>query len=181
MSNYASTIDEILGQEFLTWLWYKSDVDRNSFETHEGEPFSVSMEQRIVVQGGSGESKETASVSGTYSALSEARYGLEMGKKVVRALIHIEKDSMTYQMVLKAEDLTLNSVRTPKTEKDSLSEEDDPESRFLEKLFLYENCVDFLDSIYAEFVKLRISDDWDQEVLAIRQWMSKSVQEKEPE
>lgn len=43
--------DNILGQEFLTWLWYQSDVAPGAFVDKEGQPFSVSMEQRIVVQG----------------------------------------------------------------------------------------------------------------------------------
>ena len=41
--------DNILGQEFLTWLWYQSDVAPGAFVDKEGQPFSVSMEQRIVV------------------------------------------------------------------------------------------------------------------------------------
>ena len=55
--------DNILGQEFLTWLWYQSDVAPGAFVDKEGQPFSVSMEQRIVVQGGEGDAKETATVS----------------------------------------------------------------------------------------------------------------------
>ncbi len=177
MSDYASSVDEILGQEFLTWLWFKSDVAPDSFATPDGEPFSVSMEQRIVVQGGNGDARETASVTGAYSPLSEARFGLGVGKKVVRALLHIEKDAMSYQMVVKAQDFTLNSVKTPTVAKDSLSEEeDDPESRFLEKLFLLENCVNFLDAIFERFLRVRLTEsEWTQEVDEMRQWITKSV------
>ena len=77
--------DNILGQEFLTWLWYQSDVAPGAFVDKEGQPFSVSMEQRIVVQGGEGDAKETATVAGTLSPLREARFGLGTGKKVTRA------------------------------------------------------------------------------------------------
>ncbi|MBQ7607285.1 MAG: hypothetical protein IJU76_04885 [Desulfovibrionaceae bacterium] len=175
MSDYSSSVDDILGQEFLTWLWYRSDTSPDSFVTEDGEGFTVSMEQRIIVQGGNGDAKETASVSGAYSSLGEARFGLSMGKKVVRALLHIEKDSMIYQFVVKADDFTLSSVRTPTAPKDSLSEEDDPESTFLEKLFLIENCADFLDTIYTVFIKLRLSREWEQEVAEIRKWMTESV------
>lgn len=73
--------DNILGQEFLTWLWYQSDVAPGAFVDKEGQPFSVSMEQRIVVQGGEGDAKETATVAGTLSPLREARFGLGTGKK----------------------------------------------------------------------------------------------------
>ena len=49
--------DLILGQEFLTWLWFRSEtgnVFRMDSADHAGEPFTVAMEQRIVVRGGEG-------------------------------------------------------------------------------------------------------------------------------
>ena len=92
--------DNILGQEFLTWLWYQSDVAPGAFVDKEGQPFSVSMEQRIVVQGGEGDAKETATVAGTLSPLREARFGLGTGKKVTRALIRLEKEELAFQFTL---------------------------------------------------------------------------------
>ena len=170
MSDYASSVDDILGQEFLTWLWFKSDVAPDEFCTQKGETFTVSMEQRIVVQGGNGDAKETASVSGVYSPLSEARYGISMGKKVVRALLHFEKDSMNYQFVLKAEDFTLNSVKIPAVEKSTLQNEDE-DALLFEKIFLFENCVEFLDTLYMAFLKIRLSKEWVEEVHVMRQWV----------
>ena len=100
----GETTDMILGQEFLTWLWYRSDTAPGAFLTREGASFSVSMEQRIVVQGGEGDSRETTSVSGNLSPLREARIGLATGKKVTRALLLLQKEDMTWQLTLKAED-----------------------------------------------------------------------------
>ena len=80
--------DLILGQEFLTWLWFRSEtgnVFRMEGAEHSGEPFTVAMEQRIVVRGGEGENQETATVVGSFSPLREARLGLLTGKQVVRA------------------------------------------------------------------------------------------------
>ena len=78
--------DLILGQEFLTWLWFRSEtgnVFRMEGAEHSGEPFTVAMEQRIVVRGGEGENQETATVVGSFSPLREARLGLLTGKQVV--------------------------------------------------------------------------------------------------
>ena len=83
-SEYGSP-DLILGEEFLTWLWYKSDIASSFFEDHSGEKFQVYVEKKVVVQGGNGNTKETASVSGSLSPLREARFGLGTGKKVSRA------------------------------------------------------------------------------------------------
>ena len=78
----GQTTDMVLGQEFLTWLWFRSETQPMGFKDKEGVPFSMNLEQRIVVQGGEGDSLETASVSGSLSQLREVRLGLRTGKKV---------------------------------------------------------------------------------------------------
>ena len=90
-SYIGENTDLVLGQDFLTWLWYKSETSNGLFRmsggsAKAGEPFTLNMEQRVVVRGGEGDNKETASVSGSLSPLREARLGLLTGKLVVRAL-----------------------------------------------------------------------------------------------
>ena len=69
MPYLGESTDIILGQEFLTWLWYQSDTAPGAFTDKEGAPFSVSMEQGIGVQGGDGHVRGTPSVSGSTSSL----------------------------------------------------------------------------------------------------------------
>ena len=126
------------------------------------------MEQRIVVQGGEGDHVETASVSGVFSELREARMGLSTGKKVTRALIKLERDPEEWQVTLKANDFSLNSLKTPKIESDS---DDDPDALILEKISLIESCLELVDALFANFLKIRLSPDWQEEVTTIRQWI----------
>ena len=167
----GQTTDIILGQEFLTWLWYQSDIAPGAFADKEGHPFSVSMEQRIVVQGGEGENLETTSVSGSLSPLREARLGLATGKKVTRALLRLEKEELAWQVMIKAEDFSFNSLKTPKVEKDD--EDLDLDAQLLEKLYLMETCVDLLDTLFLRFLKLRLSPDWNNEVRDVHTWMTR--------
>lgn len=173
MSTISDSTDSILGKEFLTWLWYQSDVAPGAFTDAEGAPFAVSMEQRIVVQGGEGEAQETASVSGALSPLREARFGLGTGKKVSRALVRLEKDELAFQVSLRAEDFSLNSLKTPKIEKSG--DDDDPDALLLlEKIYLLEVCTGLLDSLFQRFLRLRLSADWLREVNDMRQWMTRT-------
>lgn len=172
MPYLGESTDAILGQEFLTWLWYQSDTAPGAFADSQGAPFSVSMEQRIVVQGGEGETRETASVSGSLSPLREARFGLGTGKKVSRALIRLEKDELAFQLTLKAEDFSLGSLKTPKIDKSDCDE--DPDALLLEKFYLMEVCMGLLDALYARFLKLRLSGDWQKEVADMRQWLTRT-------
>ena len=175
MTEYlGQTVDFILGQEFLTWLWHKSEAQDGLFTDKNGREFALFMEQRIVVQGGEGESLETATVAGPMSELREARLGLATGKKVTRALVRIERDADTWQFTLKAEDFSFNRLKTPYQEKPEA--DDDPDALLLEKLFLVEACLELMDGLYAEFLRLRLAPAaWEEETGRIRAWMKGNV------
>lgn len=170
----GESTDIVLGQEFLTWLWFRSDTAPVFTSPDGGPDFTVSMEQRIVVQGGEGEAKETASVSGVMSELREARLGLVTGKQVTRALVRFTRDPEAWQVTLKAADLSLGSLKTPTVEKGD-SQDDDPDALFYEKVHLTEVCLSFLDAMYAEFLKLRLSRDWEEETKNIREWAAREA------
>lgn len=165
------SIDAILGQEFLTWLWYQSDTAPGSFKDSSGEPFSVFLEQRVVVEGGNGDSREITTVTGNMSPLLEARFGLLRGKKVTRATLRLEKDELFFQITIKAEDFSLSALKTPKIER---TDDDDPDALILEKFFLVEQSLLLLDSLYSSFITLRLSPAWNEEVPQIQTWMIKS-------
>ena len=167
----------ILGQEFLTWLWFRSEtgnIFRMETPERRGEPFTVAMEQRIVVRGGEGENQETATVVGSFSPLREARLGLLTGKQVVRCLVRLEKDGMDWQVTLKAEDFSINALRTPKIAKDDLAE--DADAVFLEKMYLLEQGLDMLDEMFRQFLTLRLTPAaWNKEAEAVAAWMQHDI------
>lgn len=166
--------DLILGREFLTWLWFRSETSNGLFRMTPasgkgGEPFSVSMEQRVVVRGGEGDNQETASVSGSLSPLREARLGLQTGKLVVRALVRMEKDGNAWQVTLKAEDFSIGSLRTPSIAKEEQG--DDPDALFLEKMYLIESSLEMLDDVFRQFLDVRLSTAWNKEAADVAEWM----------
>ncbi len=172
MSEPNQSLDSILGEEFLTWLWYQSDTAPDFFKTASGESFNVYMEQRIVVQGGQGQERETTTVSGSLSPLREARFGLGTGKKVTRAVIRIEKEAQEYQLTLKANDFAIGSLKTPKLDRGDA--DDEPDALFLEKIFMIETSLMLLDALYQDFLRLRLSQNWDQEVQNMRAWLTRT-------
>lgn len=169
MSSDPNTPDNILGQEFLTWLWYRSDT-APAFATKKGDNFTISLEQRMTVEGGMGETHESAAVVGAGSPLREARVGLATGKKVTRCLLQLTRDELDFQVVLKAEDFSLNSLKTPKIEK-TAEEDDDPDAVVLEKIALLEMAVEMIDSLYLAFLNIRLDEAaWGTEAARIRSW-----------
>jgi hypothetical protein len=163
--------DAMLGQEFLTWLWYRCEEQPDGFHDAKGRPFRLTMEQRVAVQGGEGDALETATVSGALSQLREARLGLRTGKKVTRAQVHIEADELAWQATLKAEDLSVSGFRAPPIDKGD-KDGDDPDAFFLEKMYLLETGLEKLDAAYAEFLAVRLSASWPREAQAVARWMT---------
>ncbi|GAB6175434.1 hypothetical protein JCM16814_03250 [Desulfobaculum senezii] len=164
--------DIVLGQDFLTWLWYKSEATGGIFTMPDGENFALFMEQRISVQGGEGDSKETTSVTGLMSEMREAKLGLAMGKKVTKAQFRVEVDSDAWQFTIKAEDFAFNGFKTPKVDT-KRDDDDDPDGIFLEKMYLIERGLSFVDHLYFEFLKLRMSSEWEEERMSVGVWLSK--------
>ena len=166
------SLDGSLGRDFLTWLWFRSDVAPSFFRTDDDQPFQVSMEKRVTVTGGEGSERETTSVSANIdSSLSEARLGLHRGKKVTSALIHLTKGAFGFDVSVKAADFSLNSLKTPKIDKSD--RDDDPDSLFLEKVFLIETAVTLMDCLYRQFLGLRLDrDKWDKTTDEMQLWMN---------
>jgi len=162
--------DVILGQDFLTWLWYKSEAKNGMFSMPDNEAFTLFVEQRVSVQGGEGDSKETTSVSGLMSELKEAKLGLAMGKKVNKAQIHVDVDSEEWRFTLRAEDFAINGFKTPKVEVHK-EEDEDPDGAFLEKMYLIERGLGFLGQLFEEFLQLRLSKEWADECHDIAVWL----------
>ena len=166
----AEKIAPLLGQDFLTWLWYQSEKGEGIFYSQDAEPFSFSLQKRLVVQGGDGETKDTAVCSGPQSEFREAKLGLRTGKKVNQAKLQIEQDVNAWEVQLKAEDFSFAGLRTPRVDM-QLEEGEDPDSRYLEKIFLIEKCLEFIDVLYSKFLQIRFSSQWEAEVRQIREWI----------
>lgn len=173
MNDIGNTPDAILGQEFLTWLWFQSDTAPGAFTDKDGQPFAVAMEQRITVEGGAGDEKEVAAVSGNLSPLREARFGLGTGKKVTRAFLQFTKEDLNFSLMLKAENFSFSSFRTPKI--DQSDKDEDPDAVFLNKISLLEVAISLLDCLYKRFLSLRFDAPlWQHEVSSMQQWMTRT-------
>ncbi len=166
----AQEKDVVLGPDFLTWLWYRSEKQNNVFETEKGEEFSLYLGQKIVVQGGEGESLEKAVCSGMLSRLQEAKLGLRSGKKVTQARVLLEQDSNAWSVQIDSTGFTWSGFKTPKVDVRE-QEGDDLDGIFLEKLYLVEKAVLFIDAVYAQFLSLRLSSEWPEEVNGFKQWL----------
>lgn len=165
-----------VGQEFLTWLWWKSEERGGSIEiTQEGD-ITVAFEKHMLLESGEGESSEKIICTGLQTELQEARTGLQMGKKLEQARIVINHNSHEYSFTLAGALMEYRNIRLPKTEateNDKSTNPEEIEGMILERIFLFEELLRIVNTLFSMFLKVRLGEKWRDELQKIRLWVAK--------
>lgn len=166
-----------LGQEFLTWLWWKSEERGGSIALPDSGDIVVVFEKHMLLEYGEGEYSEKLVCTGLQTELKEARTGLMMGKKLEQARVQIVKDSYEWNVTLGAALFEYRNVRLPKTavtEQGAGNSEEETEGMILERIFLFEELVRIVNDLFRLFLQARTSNDWPSELKTIRNWVHTS-------
>lgn len=165
-----------LGQEFLTWLWFKSEERGGTiFLPEAGEDIQLIFEKHMLLEYGEGEASEKLICRGLMTELAEARTGLAKGKKLEQANLRLIKGEYEWNFSFKATLMEFRNVKPPKTMA-TAEEGNDPEAvegRLLEHIGLHEILIRTMDQLFRIFLNLRISEGWEQELGRVRAWIAK--------
>ncbi|MFP4452109.1 MAG: hypothetical protein ACLFNW_01020 [Desulfobacterales bacterium] len=161
---------KFLGHEFLTWLWYMIDTDPESLKKADPEMESLSIGNRIVLENRRHNRDETITIRGDGAGLEEGVIALTKGAKVTEMHIVFRAGGLEWRFNVKGESLSFSSLKTPQTAKMETSE--DTEGAVLEKIYLTGRVVSLLDNLYSQFIKERVSSDWEKKsVYRISAWI----------
>ncbi len=166
---------KFLGQEFLTWVWYQSDVNSGLIEVPGCGTLEIWFEERLVLETGAGNSRQLVTCQGRDLDLAEARTAVREGKKVSQAKLRLKLDGQEYKMTIKAEGLELSGVQAPKTLEMEEEEQDNLAGRLIDRIAVIKELVRTLDALYARFLSLRLGPDWEETVVAsLRKWLKEN-------
>lgn len=163
-----------LGQEFLTWLWWKSEERGGTVEVAGRGDVGVVFEKHMLLEYGEGETSEKLVCTGLQTELQEARTGLKVGKKLEQARIQITMGEYQYNFTLAAALMEYRNVKLPKTAATEQGGSDNPEETegmILERIFLFEELVSVVNDLYRMFLEVRVSEDWARELQQLRSWV----------
>lgn len=146
MSNEIEDYD-FLGNEFLTWLWFK--METQNFDCVPGSKIVLSKE------------KESVTIKGEESDLIIGKVALTDG--FVVSEMNIVYDG--YSFTLKGSELAFNGLKTPKVELD------ESEGLILENIYFVEEVSEKLESLFKEFILLRV-DNWPETLRKIKYWVN---------
>ena len=169
---------KFLGQEFLTWLWYKSEERGGSVFLPGAGDIQLVFEKHMLLESGEGESLERLTCNGLQTELQEARTGLLMGKKLERARVYLAKGDYEWRFSLSATLFEFRNVSLPKTVSSS-DDSSDPlawEAKVLERVGMSEEAMHIIDELFRMFLKTRISSGWLYEKDALKAWISKGAE-----
>jgi recombination associated protein RdgC len=162
-----------LGQEFLAWLWYKSEERGGNVELPGTGDILVIFEKHMLLEYGDGADCEKLICRGLQTELKEARAGLALGKKPEQARIRLGRGDFEFSVTLTAATMEFRSVRLPKTA--GADHGDDPDSlegQILERIGLFEELTSLVNELFRMFIKVRSSGQWSEELVKIRSWVN---------
>lgn len=155
---------QFLGNEFLTWLWYIIENDREKLVNNKGHRISLMIGNKIVFQNRlSDDSCEVISIKGDDADLKEGIIALRKGAVVTELNLIFQENEFEWKFNVKGENFHITGLKTPENGK--IEKIEDIDGFVLEKVHLYNTAMEIMASMYRQFILLRLSDEWRNSVI----------------
>lgn len=143
-----------LGNEFLTWLWFRCENCGGVFELPDGE-VSLIFNDYVQLASDRGEGEQSIMKKGSAHRSPEARTALRAGKLVTSARIELARGDRAFMVTIKGETLDLGGVKLPK------SDEQDPIDKDADRLASLEELSEIVEALFQSFLVVRATAEWD--------------------
>lgn len=146
-----------LAQEFLTWLWFRCEVEGGEFDL-DGGGVGIVVEDALQLASWEEEGTKTTLRGGTPTTRPEAASALGKGLMLRKAKLTLARGEREWRFTLDGETLDCLSIKVPEPPEGEEPEEGaDP---LAEKLALGEELRAIVDALYRSFLALRLTADW---------------------
>ncbi len=164
----------LLGREFLTWLWFKSEERGGAVQVSGASDVEISFARRVALESGGGEYSESIVCQGLHAELKEGKAAIQEGKKVKEARVQLGIGPEKFEFTLKGDSFHFQTLRFPAGVEEAEEGENDKGGRVLERIYLVEKAVKTADQLFSTFLKRRLSPQWStEEIPRIRKWLDK--------
>jgi len=154
---------KFLGHEFLTWLWYLIETDGHRLGQADPLPIVLTLGKRIVLENPRENHAEKVTIKGDYANFQAGILPLRQGSLVTELSLEAKSAEMTWEFNLKGESLSVSGMRMSST--GPIASLEDVEGALLEKIYLLETILQFIDTLFERFINMRVSNDWDEKVV----------------
>ena len=156
-----------LGEEFLTWLWFRRETDGGEFELGD-KTVEIAIDDFLAFAPSDDETEQTLR-KGLPTRTAEARSALAAGRCVRSAKLLVADGEQHWNLVLDGPTMQLRSVRQG-NEEDAESPRDRSAARMASFIDVYE----IISGVYELFLRDRLRPDYlGTSGEAQAQWMAK--------
>ena len=160
-----------LGNEFLTWVWFCIENQDAALKNADPELIEIEVGNRMVLENRLANGTETISIKGDAAGLEEALLALSKGAVITELTLTYKSGPLQWNFALKGENLSFSGLKLPEAAPAESSE--DLDGMVLEKLYLYEKPFEYIDKLFREFLRLRLSPGWERVSLPLlRKWIN---------
>jgi len=156
-----------VGEEFLTWLWFRVERQDGRFTLDDGERIELNFDDQLTLEARLAEAEQNRLKGGSPTESAEAHEALRRGKRVTKAKLRLAKEGHEWFVSIDATTLGLSGLKIPAV----LSRETD--DKFYERMSLIEEAERMIRELYRLFLLTRLdAEAWNKELTAIRTWVA---------
>lgn len=154
-----------LGKEFLTWLWYQTEVADEPIHLRKGDEISVMIANVIRLKCDYGLGGTNAIAADAPARLPEARAALSGGKQPTKMGLILGSPLGEFRLALDGPRLVVSSLILPEDEPG-----DDLRARFEQRFERVADVCDLLDALFEFFLLKRTNREWNAELRKMAEW-----------
>jgi hypothetical protein len=167
---------DFLGTEWLTWLWYTTQVESPQVATQLGESVTVLFEKSMQMECAFGVTGKLAVHADDPVRLPEVAVALAGGKRPIRVGLQIAAAGEAFSLSIRSDVMHYGGVQLPLPEEVST-----PRDIFEDRMDKLRDMIRASDDVFLAFVRKRLSSRWPQTLNAMRSWIASGRQSSESE
>ena len=172
-----------MAREFLTWLWYQSEVEKEPYEFKHDQTtfqFQLWVDDRMLFSSLGDDMQENLLKGGDPSSSKEAAVAIRSGKTITELKLGMHIQGIgDFTCILKSSDLFPRSVQLPNEHEETEDEENSHALSLYQRLQYVNLFLAALDSIYDQFRALRLNDNWEEDTgILLSNWIKERENKK---
>jgi len=145
-----------LGEEFLTWLWFRWETGGGEFTLSGGRVVGLALDDFLCFSAPSDDETEQTLRRGLPTRTAEARLSLRQGRRLKKARLLLAEGPRQWSATFDAATMAMTGVKLPDDAEEVESEQDRTADRAANWLALHE----IVQALFAQFLRERLRPDY---------------------
>ena len=157
MSSASAATDwGFLGEEFLTWLWYRTDTKGGDFELAGKRHVGVVLDDFLAFAPRDQDQVEQTLKKGLPTHSAEAATALRNGSRLRRAKLILAEGQAQWTVTIDGPTMSLLSVRLPEDDEEAT----EPKEVSIERALGFWRAHEIVSGLYRHFLDVRLKPDY---------------------